>query len=108
MFNYPGLGQLMISNITTKDFPVLHGAFLLIIVAVIVANKLADLTYPLIDPRIRGQGRDYDGRAHPGATAKRHAPVAAAHGEPLAAVANTPGLARRGDPGRLHVIAIAA
>ena len=53
VFNYPGLGQLMISSITTKDFPVLDGAFLLIIVAVIVANMLADLTYPLIDPRIR-------------------------------------------------------
>ena len=53
VFNYPGLGQLMISSITTKDFPVLDGAFLLIIVAVIVANTLADLAYPLIDPRIR-------------------------------------------------------
>ena len=53
VFNYPGLGQLMISSITTKDFPVLDGAFLLIIVAVIVANTLADLAYPIIDPRIR-------------------------------------------------------
>lgn len=53
VFNYPGLGQLMISSITTKDFPVLDGAFLLIIVAVIAANMLADLAYPLIDPRIR-------------------------------------------------------
>jgi peptide/nickel transport system permease protein len=53
VFNYPGLGQLMISSISTKDFPVLDGAFLLIIVAVIVALTLADLAYPLIDPRIR-------------------------------------------------------
>jgi peptide/nickel transport system permease protein len=53
VFNYPGLGQLMISSINTKDFPVLDGAFLLIIVAVIVANILADLAYPFIDPRIR-------------------------------------------------------
>jgi peptide/nickel transport system permease protein len=53
VFNYPGLGQLLISSINTKDFPVLDGAFLLIIVAVITANILADLTYPLIDPRIR-------------------------------------------------------
>jgi peptide/nickel transport system permease protein len=53
VFNYPGLGQLLITNITNKDFPVLDGAFLLIIVAVIVANILADLAYPLIDPRIR-------------------------------------------------------
>ncbi|HEY2507199.1 MAG TPA: ABC transporter permease [Streptosporangiaceae bacterium] len=53
VFNYPGLGQLMINSINTKDFPVLDGAFLLITVAVILANILADLTYPLIDPRIR-------------------------------------------------------
>jgi len=53
VFNYPGLGQLMVASITTKDFPVLDGAFLLIIVAVILANILADLAYPLIDPRIR-------------------------------------------------------
>jgi peptide/nickel transport system permease protein len=53
VFNYPGLGQLMLSSLTTKDFPVLDGAFLLIIVAVITANILADLTYPLVDPRIR-------------------------------------------------------
>jgi peptide/nickel transport system permease protein len=53
VFNYPGLGQLMINSINTKDFPVLDGAFLLIIVAVILANILADLAYPLIDPRIR-------------------------------------------------------
>lgn len=53
VFNYPGLGQLMITSLGTKDFPVLDGAFLLITVAVIVANILADLAYPLIDPRIR-------------------------------------------------------
>jgi peptide/nickel transport system permease protein len=53
VFNYPGLGELLVSSINTKDFPVLDGAFLLIIVAVILANILADLAYPLIDPRIR-------------------------------------------------------
>jgi peptide/nickel transport system permease protein len=53
VFNYPGLGQLMLTSLTDKDFPVLDGVFLLIIVAVITANILADLTYPLVDPRIR-------------------------------------------------------
>lgn len=53
VFNYPGLGQLMLNSLTNKDFPVLDGVFLLIIVAVITANILADLTYPLVDPRIR-------------------------------------------------------
>ena len=53
VFNYPGLGQLMVNSETTSDYPVLSGAFLLIIVAVIAANFLADLAYPLIDPRVR-------------------------------------------------------
>jgi peptide/nickel transport system permease protein len=53
VFNYPGLGQLLINSLSTKDFPVLSGAFLLIIVSVIAANILADLAYPLIDPRVR-------------------------------------------------------
>jgi peptide/nickel transport system permease protein len=53
VFNYPGLGQLILNSTTTSDYPVLSGAFLLIIVAVIAANFLADLAYPLIDPRVR-------------------------------------------------------
>jgi peptide/nickel transport system permease protein len=53
VFNYPGLGQLILTSETSADYPVLTGAFLLIIVAVIVANFLADLAYPLIDPRVR-------------------------------------------------------
>lgn len=53
VFNYPGLGQEMLNSTTTSDYPVLSGAFLLIIVAVIAANFLADLAYPLIDPRVR-------------------------------------------------------
>jgi peptide/nickel transport system permease protein len=53
VFNYPGLGQLLLNSTSTKDFPVLSGTFLLIIVSVIVANILADLAYPLIDPRVR-------------------------------------------------------
>lgn len=57
VFNYPGLGQLMINSLSTKDFPVLDGAFLLTTVAVIAANILADLAYPLIDPRIRRASR---------------------------------------------------
>jgi peptide/nickel transport system permease protein len=53
VFNYPGLGQQMLTSLTNDDYPVLSGAFLIIIVAVIAANFLADLTYPLIDPRVR-------------------------------------------------------
>jgi len=53
VFNYPGLGQQMLTSLTTDDYPVLSGAFIIIIVAVIAANFLADLAYPLIDPRVR-------------------------------------------------------
>jgi peptide/nickel transport system permease protein len=53
VFNYPGLGQQLLTSLNDNDYPVLSGAFLLIIVSVIVANFLADLAYPLIDPRVR-------------------------------------------------------
>ncbi|MCH4209335.1 ABC transporter permease [Bifidobacterium sp.] len=52
-FNYPGMGQLLISSVGQRDYPVMNGAFLLITVAVIIANLLADLLYTAIDPRVR-------------------------------------------------------
>lgn len=55
-FNYPGMGQLLISSVGQRDYPVMNGAFLLITVAVIVANLLADLLYTAIDPRVRRGG----------------------------------------------------
>ena len=55
-FNYPGMGELLISSVGQRDYPVMNGAFLLITVAVIVANLLADLLYTVIDPRVRRGG----------------------------------------------------
>jgi peptide/nickel transport system permease protein len=52
-FDYPGLGDLLLKSIGTRDYPVMAGAFLLITVSIIVANILADLCYTLIDPRVR-------------------------------------------------------
>lgn len=52
-FNYPGMGELLISSMGQRDYPVMNGAFLLITVAVIIANLLADLLYTAIDPRVR-------------------------------------------------------
>ncbi|MFE3454505.1 ABC transporter permease [Nonomuraea sp. NPDC059194] len=57
IFNYPGLGLLLIDSITLRDYALMGGAFLLITVAVIVANIVADLFYTVIDPRVRsGEG----------------------------------------------------
>ena len=53
VFSYPGLGSLLYESVNARDFPLMQGAFLLITVGVIAANLLADLTYPLVDPRAR-------------------------------------------------------
>jgi peptide/nickel transport system permease protein len=53
VFNWPGMGQLIIESVNQKDFPVLQGIFLLIAVTVVVANLAADLLYGLLDPRVR-------------------------------------------------------
>jgi len=53
VFAWPGLGQLLLSSIQTRDVPVLLGLFLLASVSVIAANLLTDLAYVWLDPRIR-------------------------------------------------------
>ncbi|MCY0909746.1 ABC transporter permease [Sulfobacillus sp. hq2] len=53
IFDYPGLGNLLLHAIDSRDYPLMSGAFLLITVAVIVANIVADFLYSVVDPRIR-------------------------------------------------------
>ncbi|MGQ0774337.1 MAG: ABC transporter permease [Pseudonocardiales bacterium] len=53
VFAYPGLGRLIYQAVLARDYPLLQGAFLLVTVGIIVVNLLADLTYPLLDPRVR-------------------------------------------------------
>ena len=53
VFSYPGLGRLIYESVLARDYPVLQGAFLLLIVTVVLANLLNDLLYPLRDPRVR-------------------------------------------------------
>ena len=53
VFAWPGLGQLLLSSIQTRDVPVLLGVFLLVSLAVIVTNVVTDLAYVWLDPRIR-------------------------------------------------------
>ena len=51
-FNYPGIGYYLINAVNSRDYSLMMGCFVLITVAVIFANLVVDLTYPLIDPRI--------------------------------------------------------
>lgn len=53
VFAYPGIGRLIYDSVLARDYPVLQGAFFLLAVTVILANLLADLIYPWLDPRVR-------------------------------------------------------
>ncbi|MEV4258494.1 ABC transporter permease [Spirillospora sp. NPDC049652] len=53
-FGLSGVGQLLVSSVTVKDFPVVQAVSLLVVVAFVVANLLVDLFQPLIDPRVKG------------------------------------------------------
>ncbi|WP_108658723.1 ABC transporter permease [Acuticoccus kandeliae] len=53
LFSLPGLGRLLLSAIETRDYPVVQGALLLVVVAAMVVNLVVDLAYLLIDPRLR-------------------------------------------------------
>jgi peptide/nickel transport system permease protein len=53
VFNWPGLGTLAVEALTARDYPVLQGIFLLLSVAVVLANLIADLVYAYLDPRVR-------------------------------------------------------
>ena len=52
VFSWPGLGALTVDAVSQRDYPVLQGAFLLLAVAVIVANLGAELVYGWLDPRV--------------------------------------------------------
>ena len=53
VFAWPGLGQLLLSSIQTRDIPVLLGLFVLASVTVVVANLITDVACAWLDPRIR-------------------------------------------------------
>lgn len=53
IFARPGLGKLVVDSIQNKDFPTVQGAILILATIYIVMNLLVDLSYALIDPRIR-------------------------------------------------------
>jgi peptide/nickel transport system permease protein len=53
VFSYDGLGNLFQDALAKQDFPLLQGAFMLLAVAVIIANMAADILYTYLDPRVK-------------------------------------------------------
>ena len=52
VFTYPGIGRLLIQAITTRDYPLIQGCILFILIVHVLINLLVDVLYAYIDPRI--------------------------------------------------------
>jgi peptide/nickel transport system permease protein len=53
VFGLPGLGQLAWQSVTNQDLPVIIGTVMVASLFIVVANILVDLSYALLDPRVR-------------------------------------------------------
>jgi peptide/nickel transport system permease protein len=53
VFGYPGVGSLVLTAIQNRDYFLLQGIFLFIIVGVLIANFIVDIAYVIVDPRTR-------------------------------------------------------
>lgn len=53
LFNIPGIGRISIEAIGQRDYPVIQGTTVILGLAVVLMNTLADLLYQVCDPRIR-------------------------------------------------------
>ncbi len=56
VFNYPGIGFALYKGVQSDDYALVEGCFLVIALAVLIANFLSELVYTFLDPRVR-QGR---------------------------------------------------
>jgi peptide/nickel transport system permease protein len=57
VFAIPGMGQLMVQSVFARDYPVVMGNLVIVAALTLMANLVSDVTYALVDPRIRMGGR---------------------------------------------------
>jgi peptide/nickel transport system permease protein len=53
VFNFPGLGQLIVEAVGRRDFPLIQGVLVILAVITLLVNFLVDISYGIFDPRIR-------------------------------------------------------
>lgn len=53
VFAWPGIGQLLVSGIQTRDFPVVQGIVILTVAVYLVGSLLIDIAYAALDPKVR-------------------------------------------------------
>jgi len=56
VFAYPGLGRLVVTSIQNRDYPVVQGALMLVVVIFLISSIVVDLSYAYLDPRVAPQG----------------------------------------------------
>lgn len=56
IFGWPGLGRLIVQSILRRDFPVIQGAVLFTAALFVIVNLIIDISYGIIDPRVRNAG----------------------------------------------------
>jgi peptide/nickel transport system permease protein len=56
VFSYPGIGLLLVNAVSSNDYPLTQGIFLVITFAVLIANLIVDLIIVFVDPRTRARG----------------------------------------------------
>ena len=55
VFAWPGMGRYLIESISQRDYPAVQGAILVFAAAVVIVNLLVDLSYGMLDPRVRAE-----------------------------------------------------
>ena len=53
VFSIPGIGRLLITSISSRDYPMVQAIIILIAMIVMVVNLFVDIIYRLIDPRLK-------------------------------------------------------
>ena len=57
LFSIPGVGQLLTQAVLNRDYPLVQGGLLIVTAILVLVNVLVDVSYALLDPRVRYEGR---------------------------------------------------
>src|SRR5690625_5434237 len=58
VFSWPGIGRLLVDAVTSSDYPLAQGAFLVIAAFMVFMNFVADILYGLLDPKVSIGGEE--------------------------------------------------
>ena len=81
VFSYPGIGLTLYNAVTSDDFPLLQGIFLVISLSVLGACLIADIVYCFADPRATGGALMWARTRRVGRPRRRNLPPRARHGQ---------------------------